>query len=87
MTRGIREGVGSALCFGVLLIGLVAVDGRVRERFAAAATVDAASAWTTRVGDLGSVVLETARDQSIEHAPLLIFTAAAAVLVLFMLRT
>ena len=37
--------------------------------------------------DFTSVIATAARDQSLGHAPLLMFTLAAAVLVLFMLRT
>jgi hypothetical protein len=33
------------------------------------------------------VVTEAVRDQSIEHAPLVIFVLAATVLMMFMLRT
>ena len=40
-----------------------------------------------RLGDVTTVIVSAARDQSIQHAPLLIFTLASAVLVLFMLRT
>jgi hypothetical protein len=36
---------------------------------------------------LTAVIAEVARDQSLTHAPLLIFALAATVLVLFMLRT
>ena len=39
------------------------------------------------VRDLTSVIAGAARDQSLEHAPLLIFALAATVLVLLMLRT
>jgi hypothetical protein len=34
-----------------------------------------------------SVVLDVARDLSASHAPLMVFTVAATVLVLFMIRT
>lgn len=74
----------------VLLLTLVAIDDRVRQQLAlrfnarpATELVDAG----TRVRDLATGVLEAARDQSIAHAPLMIFVLAAVVLVLFMLRT
>jgi hypothetical protein len=40
-----------------------------------------------RLSALGNALLVAARDQSIEHAPMLVFTAVAVVLVFFMVRT
>lgn len=79
--------------FGVLvLIGiLVAFDPRVRDRVGTIVAHDgagpAAASLTATAGDVGSAVLQSARDRSLDHAPLLVFGAAAAVLVAFMLRT
>ncbi len=75
----------------VLLTVLVSMDGRVRDvialRGGAGHPVNAVAEAGGRARDLTMVVLEAARDQSIEHAPLVIFTLAATVLVVFMLRT
>jgi hypothetical protein len=80
----------SAATVAVLLIALVAFDDRVRaqisERFFARPSVELASA-EYRVRDFTGVIAEAARDQSRNHAPMLIFAGAAAVLVVFMLRT
>ena len=38
-------------------------------------------------GSLGSAIALAARDQSIDHAPMLVFTAVAILLVIFMVRT
>jgi hypothetical protein len=74
------------------LIGLLAVfDPRVREQFAmrlsagrpAAQVADAEAT----IRNLASVLYMAVRDQSIEHAPLVIFSLVAIVLLLFMLRT
>jgi hypothetical protein len=73
----------------IVLFTLVSVDERVREQFSlrmADPSAQLASA-STQVRDLTSVIVEAARDQSIEHAPLMIFVLAAVVLLLFMLRT
>ena len=48
--------------------------------------VQAANVEAT-VRNVASVVFVAARDQSIEHAPLVIFVLAAIVLFMFMLRT
>ena len=78
---------------GVLLVllALVSFDDRVRGQVAALVdtgkpTVELASAGE-RTRELALVVIEAARDQSIDHAPLTIFAVAAVVLVVFMLRT
>ena len=74
----------------VLLLVLIAFDDRVRERFSRGVVTDPSgqlSGAERRLGDVTSVIVGAARDQSIQHAPLLIFALASAVLVLFMLRT
>ncbi len=90
-----RRVVGDTLismgALAALLTTLVLIDGRVREQVslriggghASTDLVDAGS----RVRDLASVVIDAARGQSIEHAPMFIFVLVATVLVLFMLRT
>jgi hypothetical protein len=75
-----------------LVMVLAAFDGRVREQLAlrigsgqsAAHQVTGAS---VAVRDLTVVVADAVHDQSIEHAPMVIFVLAATVLLLFMLRT
>ena len=90
MRRSVRDALMSLGSVVVLLIALVAVDDRVREQLSQKLmkrpTVELASAGH-QVRDITSVVAEAARHQSLEHAPLLIFTLAAGVLTLFMLRT
>ena len=60
----------------------------VRRRIGAyldGALDESAAGSTAR--SLASVVIEAGRDQSLAHAPLLIFAMAAAMLTLFMVRT
>lgn len=79
--------------FGVLmLLGLlVAFDPRVRDQVSTITSREGAgstvASLTATAGDVGSALLQSARDQSMTHAPLLVFGAVAAVLVTFMLRT
>lgn len=90
MVKGIREVGASALSFGIVLAVLVSIDPRVRARFWSAFENPAGGALTplgTRLGELGGVLWDAARDQSIDNAPLLIFTVVGVVLVAFMLRT
>ena len=74
----------------ILLLALIAFDDRVRDhisrRVVTHPSVELASAGR-QLQDFTSVIASAARDQSLGHAPLLIFTLVAAVLVLFMLRT
>jgi hypothetical protein len=90
MRRQLREAVLSVGAVVILLLVLTAMDDRVREqvslRVVAHPSVELASAGR-HVRDLTTVISEAARYQTIGHAPLLIFTLAAAVLMLFMLRT
>jgi hypothetical protein len=71
-----------------VLITLMTIDVRVREQVEAAvsktSTVQAAGG---RIGEVGSVLFDAARTQSIDHGPMMIFIAAATVLVLFMVRS
>ena len=90
MRRAFREALLSAGTVAILLLILIAADDRVREQVSRRVfthpSVELASAGR-QLTDLTTVIAGVARDQSLGHAPLLIFTLAAAVLVLFMLRT
>ena len=74
----------------ILLLVLVAFDSRVREqvswRVVTHPSVEMVDAGR-QLHDSTTVIARAAREQSRGHAPLLIFTLAAAVLVLFLLRT
>src|SRR3954465_6570019 len=88
MKLGIRQGIASAAVFGAVLLMLISVDDRVRDRFSdLVGGSGSLSPWGDRAGDLGHALMSAVRYQSIENAPLLIFAAAGAVLVAFMLRT
>ena len=91
MRRAFGDTLISIASVLVLLVALVVFDGRVREKAllllsGKQASADLASVGE-RVNDLGRIVVQVARDQGMEHAPLMIFVLAATVLVLFMLRT
>jgi hypothetical protein len=85
---GIRQSMLSLIVFVTVLAGLVLVDARVRDRFSNLfAGDDPLSPWGDRVADLGSALVSALRHQSIENAPVLIFTTAGIVLFLFMVRS
>jgi hypothetical protein len=91
MRRAVSEAAISTLALVVLLLALVCVDARVRERVAgilgtrpdSAEIVDAGK----EVSGIVAIVIDAVKDQSMAHAPLVIFAVAATVLVVFMLRT
>ena len=91
--RSARRSTGELLLSAaalMLLVGiLVAFDPRVREQVNVILDGNgrgAASSVSAMVSDISSAVFTAARDQSIDHAPLLIFGTAAAVLTIFVLR-
>ena len=87
---GIGEALASVLCLVAVLVTLVAVDVRVRDRFSALVaqtSSEGLASWEARAGALGSAVVQAARDRSLDQAPLLVFTVVAAALLIFMLRT
>ena len=90
MRRAFGDALWSAGALVLLLLALVSLDDRVREqlslRFGRGASIELTNAGA-EIRDFATVLLDAVRNQSIEHAPLMIFALAATVLVLFMLRT
>ena len=88
LTRNLPERIGSAACLAFVLAVLITVDVRVREHLwvAIGNGADGVDGWVERLQVVGSAVADALRYQSIEHAPLLIFTVLAVVLVLLMHR-
>ena len=86
-SKGIGETVASVICFVAVLGALIATDNRIGQRVSAEISTDALQGWGDRAGTVFNAVVGVARTQSIEHAPMLVFSIVAVVLVLFMLRT
>jgi hypothetical protein len=86
MKLGLRETIVSPAIFAGMLLMLVSFDDRVRERFTDLVG-GGVGPWGDRLADFGNALADAARYQSIENAPLLIFSVVGAVLVLFMFRT
>ncbi len=86
---GIGEAMASVICVLAVLATLVLVDPRVHDRFSALVTQaqsDRLSTWSDRIGALGGAIAQTARDRSLDQAPLLVFSVVAGALLIFMLR-
>jgi hypothetical protein len=87
--RVFKDALISGAALIILLIGLTAIDHRVRARVEAAVQGDLSSdvrTATSMASEVAGVVVLAARDQSIDHAPMVVFVFAATVLVLGMLR-
>jgi hypothetical protein len=87
-----RPFAGAASVGGVLalMIGLAAINDEVRHAFVSPFRGGTPAELTTAgyyLRNLTSIVFVAVREQSLEHAPLVIFSVAATVLVIFMLRT
>ena len=77
---------GGVLLF--VLITLMSIDVRVRDQVRMVlGTTSSVQAAGGTIGEVGTVLFDAARTQSIDHGPMMIFIAAATVLVLFMVRT
>lgn len=84
---GIRQTAFSLVVFCGVLVALISVDARVRERVSEVFTGgDGITTWGDRVGDLAEAIGTAIRYQSIENAPLLVFATVGAVLFLFMVK-
>ena len=90
MRRVISDALISLGAVLLLLVALVSIDDRVRERVEGLVTAPSSSEIAgvgAQIESVSRVMYKAARDQSIDHAPMVIFAVAATVLVLFMLRT
>jgi hypothetical protein len=88
--RAVGEALMSISGLAVLVATLAAMDERMREQVMLRVNGDPAaqlSNASATVQSLTATILTAVRDQSIEHAPLVIFVVIGAVLLLFMLRT
>jgi hypothetical protein len=89
--RAIADALISIASVLVLLLGIIAIDARVRERALLLLEGKQLSVELTaageRIAEFSRIAAQVAHDQGMEHAPVVIFVAAAAVLTIFMLRT
>ena len=89
MFQGFKDALVTAGALLLVLFALMFVDGRVREQVGNAVSGASPHAIADAGGQVrlvAAAVATAARDQSIEHAPMVMFVVAAGVLVLFMLR-
>ena len=85
-----RDWAGSAAGFVAVLGFLVVLDPRVAHKFSqivSGSPVGEFRGVADQASALGAALLGAMKDQSIEHAPMLVFSAVAVLLVAFMVRT
>jgi hypothetical protein len=90
MRKAFGEAVLSVGTIAVVLLILVGMDDHVRMEFNARFMQNPSQQLESAghsARALSAVIAQAAHDQSIAHAPMLIFALVATVLVLFMLRT
>jgi hypothetical protein len=87
--RALRDALLTACAVGILVIGLVAIDPRLREEIAT--NMMGARATTERAAYEGQAHLgfwmHAIKNESQQHAPLLVMVVAGSMLALFMFRT
>jgi hypothetical protein len=87
--RALRDALLTACAVGFLLIALVAIDGRLRNEIATNMT--GARTTTERAAYEGQARLgfwiHVIKNESQQHAPLLVMVVAGSMLALFMFRT
>ena len=90
LRRRVFGGLTAAGGAGTLVVALALFDERVRDQIASALSrrgaTDEMAGAAARARELLGVLVQAVTDQSIEHAPLVLFGLAALVLILFMLR-
>lgn len=90
MRRVFSDAVISGIVLALLVAGLALIDPRVREHVATFVSTSApstAAGASTQLADVTSALFIAARDQSIDHAPMMIFVVVATVLFLAMFRS
>jgi hypothetical protein len=85
---GMRQGALSAAMFGAIMFALVSVDARVRDHVSELVGSTASVApLSTRFAELADALWTSARYQSIENAPMLVFATVGIVLTIFMVKS
>jgi len=91
MRRVVSDALISVGAVLLLLVALVSIDDRLKERVERLMTTPPSSSEIAGAGaqlqNVSTVMYKAARNHSVENAPMVIFGVAAVVLVGFMLRT
>ena len=86
ITSGLRQAAISVAVFCGVMLAVVSVDTRVRERMSELLAGGSVSSFSDRGGQVVDALVTAIRYQTIENAPLVVFAAVGAVLFVFMVR-
>jgi hypothetical protein len=81
------DALASVGVLAFVLTVLVSVDERVREQAELLFSPGGVGSVGVQLGQVGSALVEAAKTQSIEHAPMMTFIVVATVLLLGMMRS
>jgi hypothetical protein len=87
MKVGMRESALSAVVFVIVVFGLTMFDPRVRDTLSDLFSPGSISPFDHRLGDVGHALWVSARYQTIDNSPMVIFATVGTVLTVFMLRS
>jgi len=87
MPRRVRDVIGSVLTIVVIILILIAIDGRVRGRMERAATELSDRGWEAPSDALSDVVADVRSTLHLESIYMMSFLGAGLLLLILMLRT
>jgi hypothetical protein len=84
---GLRQAFISAAVFCGVILAVVSVDPRVKERLEGLLFGgNGVSSWDNRALELGNALVMAVQTQSIDNAPLMVFAAVGAILFVCMAK-
>ncbi|HTL45677.1 MAG TPA: hypothetical protein VL262_15160 [Vicinamibacterales bacterium] len=87
MKLGVRESALSVAVFVVVVFGLTMFDPRVRDTLSDLFTSGSVSPFGERMTDVGSALWTSARYQTLDNSPVVVFATVGTVLAVLMMRS
>ncbi|HWT46635.1 MAG TPA: hypothetical protein VN085_11750 [Vicinamibacterales bacterium] len=84
---GVRESALSVAVFVVVVFGLTMFDPRVRDTLSDLFTSGSVSPFGERMTDVGSALWTSARYQTLDNSPVVVFATVGTVLAVLMMRS
>jgi hypothetical protein len=87
MKLGVRESALSVAVFAVVVFGLTMFDPRVRDTLSDLFASGSVSPFGDRMTDVGSALWTSARYQTLDNSPVVVFATVGVVLAVLMMRS
>jgi len=87
MKLGVRESALSVAVFAVVVFGLTMFDPRVRDTLSDVFASGSVSPFGERMTDVGAALWTSARYQTLDNSPVVVFATVGTVLALLMMRS